>query len=291
MPESGMLLPAALGGLATGGVYALLAAALALIQGKLRLIDFGHAVGLLLGVFGLTFLVLNFGFHPAASLPVAAAFGLAGGLALQRSRTAPPSGGDPLLRWIALVVIAEFSMLQHWGGPPESWQPQSVPALFGFDYQPARAVALFAGLLGCGLLGRIVERMDFGRRVRAPTAAGSPARFASADRTGARGLGIAYACLAAGACLLVPSNAVKLQAVGGFLPIVFAVAALGARGRFRDALSGGLLIGLVEAVGRASLDDDRGLLCVLALGLFLLFGYTDRLFPIRAPQAAEPQSR
>lgn len=292
MPEPGVLLPAALGGLATGGVYALLAAALALIQGKLRLIDLSHAVGLLLGVFGLTFLILNFGFDPVASLPLAATLGLAGGMAVQRGRAAVVRGGsDPLMRWIALLVIAQFAILQNWGGAFSPWEPRSEAALFGFDFQPVRAMALFIGLLGCGLLAQTLERTEFGRRVRAVPAAAAPAGPSSTARIDAPGFGLACACLAAGACLLVPSNGVQMQTVGGFLPITLALAVLGARGHLRDALSGGLLIGLVEAIGRACLGDGPGLLCVAAIALFLLLGHTEGLWRLRAYLDSEPQRR
>jgi branched-subunit amino acid ABC-type transport system permease component len=291
MPEPGVLLPAALGGLAAGGVYALLAAALALIQGKLRLIDFGQAAGLLLGVFGLTFLVLDFGLDPVASLVPAAAVGALAGFVLARFHAAP-TGGDGRFHWIALLVIAEFWALQQGGGGPlGEWRLESHPAAFGFDFQPARALALFSGLLGCGLLAQTIRRTDFGRGVQASVAAGAEAGAPAAEHLAPRAFGLAFACLAAGACLLVPSNGVQVQTVGGFLPIVLALAVLGGRGYLRDALSGGLLIGLVEAVGRACLGDERGLLCVVAVALLLLLGHTDRFFPARAYFPSELQKR
>ncbi len=292
MPESGVLLPAALGGLAAGGVYALLGAALALIQGKLRLIDFGQAVGLLLAVFGLTFLILSFGIDPVVSLPLAAALGLAGGLALQRGHAmAARARGDPLFLAIAFLVIAEFTVLQQWGGTVSPWALESVSIAFGFDFQPVRAIALFAGLLGCGVLAETIVRTDFGRGVQTVVAGGSPGGQTVIERIEVRAFGIAGTCLAVGACLLVPSNGVQVQAVGGFLPIVLALAVLGARGNLRDALSGGLLIGLVESVGRASLGDERGLLCVVAVALVLLLGHTGRLVPAQSYLASELQKR
>jgi branched-chain amino acid transport system permease protein len=292
MPESGALLPAALGGVATGGVYALLAAALALIHGKLRLIDFGHAVGLLLAVFGLTFLILNFGIDPVASLPFAAAVGLAGGVALKRGRAmAARASGDPLFLAIAFLVAVQFTVLQQWGGAVSPWTLVTVSVGFDFEFQPVRAIALFAGLLGCGVLAETIVRTDFGRGVQTVVAGGSPGGQTVIERIEVRAFAIAGICLSVGACLLVPSNGVQVQTVGGFLPIVLALAVLGARGNLRDALSGGLLIGLVESVGRASLGDERGLLCVVAVALALLLGYTGRLVPPQPYLTSELQKR
>lgn len=291
MPEYGVLLPAALGGVATGGVYALLAAALVLIQGKLRLIDFGHAVGLLLAVFGLTFLLLSFGIDPVASLPAAAALGLAGGMALRRGHELAGRGnGDRLFLGIAFLVFVEFMILQQWGGAVNPWKLEAVPAAFGFEFQPLRAIALFSGLLGCGVLAQAILRTEFGRGVRTVVAGGSPGEDAI-RRIRVRAFAIAGICLAVGACLLVPSNGIQVQTAGGFLPVILGLAVLGARGNLRDALTGGVLIGLVESVGRASLGDEQGLLCVVAVALALLLGYTGRLMPQQPYLTSELQKR
>lgn len=284
MPEPAVLLPATLGGLATGGVYALLAAALALVHGKLKLIDFNHALGLLLAAFGLTFLLLDFGFDPVRSLPFAAGLAWVGGNALQRARAADRSG-DPLFAWIVLLVVGAFGLLQAGAAEVSPGKAASVPFVPGFVFDPARALALFAGLLGCGLLAQAIERTDFGRRIRAA------AQDAPVPDIEVRAFGIACAFLAMGACLLVPSNGVQVQAAGGFLPVVLALAVLGARGRLRDALAGGLLVGLVESVGRAWLGDGNGLLLVAAVALAMLLGHTGRLFATRVQLSGGFQKR
>lgn len=284
MPEPGVLLPATLGGLATGGVYALLAAALALIHGKLRLIDFSHALGLLLAVFGLTFLLLDFGLDPVRSLPFAAGLAWVGGNALQRARAAS-RGGDPLFAWVVLLVVGSYGLLQAGAAEVSPGNAASVPFAPGFEFDPARALALFTGLLGCGLLAEAIECTDFGRGVRAAE------QEELVPAMAVRAFGIACAFLAAGACLLVPSNGVQIQAAGGFLPVALALAVLGARGRLRDALAGGLLIGLVESVGRAGLGDGNGLLLVAAVALAMLLGHTGRLFAAQVQLPAELQKR
>jgi branched-chain amino acid transport system permease protein len=282
----------ALGGVAAGGVYALIAAALALIHGKLRLIDVGHSIGLLLGVFGASFLLLNFGIDPLRALPLAAALGLAAGLLLPGAgRPWQGVAGERLMCGIALVVVAQYSVLQWSEAVPQQWSPAAGIDLLGFDFQPARALALCFGLLGCGLLAHVVDRTEFGRGVRALLSGRDVALVLPVATIRARSLGVALACLAAGACLLVPGNGIQVQAEGGFLPVVLALAVLGARGNFRDALSGGLLVGLTEAVARAVLGDERGLLCVAAVALVLLLGRGGQILRAGAYPASRFQRR
>ncbi len=78
--------------------------------------------------------------------------------------------------------------------------------------------------------------------------------------------GIGTACLAVAACLLMPTFYVTPQVGYAFVLIAFTTVVLGGMGSFEGALVGGLVLGVVEALGGLLLGESLG-----QLGIFLIF--------------------
>ena len=72
--------------------------------------------------------------------------------------------------------------------------------------------------------------------------------------------------LGVAACLLLPSYYVTPQVGHGFVLIAFTIVVLGGMGSFVGALLGGLIIGVVEALGGLFFGESLG-----QLGIFLIF--------------------
>ena len=78
--------------------------------------------------------------------------------------------------------------------------------------------------------------------------------------------GIGTACLAAAACLLLPTFYVTPQVGYAFVLVAFTIVVLGGMGSFAGALVGGLLLGVVEALGGLFLGESLG-----QIGIFVIF--------------------
>jgi branched-chain amino acid transport system permease protein len=131
-----------------------------------------------------------------------------------------------------------------------------------------RAVAFFGALAVAGALWLVVARTDLGRAIRAVARERQGARLVGIDveHIYAMTFGIGTASLAVAACLLMPTFYVTPQVGYAFVLIAFTTVVLGGMGSFEGALVGGLVLGVVEALGGLMLGESLG-----QIGIFVIF--------------------
>ncbi len=129
-------------------------------------------------------------------------------------------------------------------------------------------MAFIGALVTAALLWLLMSRTDLGRAIRALAKERKGAQLVgiNADHVFAMSFGLGIACLGVAACLLLPSYYVNPQVGGGFVLIAFTIVVLGGMGSFVGALIGGLIIGVVEALGGLFLGESLG-----QIGIFLIF--------------------
>lgn len=143
-----------------------------------------------------------------------------------------------------------------------------VVEIFG-AFLPLPKVVAFAGaLITAALLWLIMSKTDLGRAIRALAKERKGAQLVGIDveHVFAMSFGLGIACLGVAACLLLPSYYVNPQVGHGFVLIAFTIVVLGGMGSFVGALLGGLIIGVVEALGGLFFGESLG-----QLGIFLIF--------------------
>ncbi|MCB9947821.1 MAG: branched-chain amino acid ABC transporter permease [Rhodospirillaceae bacterium] len=274
MLQLSILAPAVLNGLMTGAVYALIALGLTLIYGVLHIINFAHGALLMLSLFGVYFLNRLAGIDPYVALVIVVPAMFALGYALQRGIIARTSHGkdeNVLLVTLGIALIIENLALFFWRSDTRTID---VPYAFdvvdvGFTFLSVpRLVAFGAAFVVAGLLWLLMSRTDLGRAIRAVAKERQGARVVGIDveHIFAMSFGIGTACVAAAACLLLPTFYVTPQVGNAFVLIAFTVVVLGGMGSFTGALVGGLLIGLVESLGGLFLGETLG-----QIGIFLVF--------------------
>ena len=136
-------------------------------------------------------------------------------------------------------------------------------------FLPLPKVIAFAGaLITAALLWLLMSRTDLGRAIRALAKERKGAKLVGidVDHVFAMSFGLGIACLGVAACLLLPSYYVTPQVGHGFVLIAFTIVVLGGMGSFVGALVGGLIIGVVEALGGLFLGESLG-----QIGIFLIF--------------------
>lgn len=274
MPDSAIIIPSVLNGLTTGGLYALVALGLTLIYGVLHIINFAHGALLMLGLYAVYFLNVQFGIDPYVALLIVPPAMFALGYGLQRGIIGRASHGrdeNILLVTLGLSIIIENLSLFFFRSDTRTIDtPYSfdVVEIFGAFLPYPKVVAFIGALVTAALLWLLMSRTDLGRAIRALAKERKGAQLVgiNADHVFAMSFGLGVACLGVAACLLLPSYYVNPQVGGGFVLIAFTIVVLGGMGSFVGALIGGLIIGVVEALGGLFLGESLG-----QIGIFLIF--------------------
>ncbi|MBU1306017.1 MAG: branched-chain amino acid ABC transporter permease [Alphaproteobacteria bacterium] len=274
MPDSAIIIPSVLNGLTTGALYALVALGLTLIYGVLHIINFAHGALLMLGLYAVYYLNSRFGIDPYVALLIVPPAMFALGYVLQRGIIGRVSHGrdeNILLVTLGISIIIENLALFFFKS-----DTRTVDTPYSFDtveifgaFLPFPKVIAFVGALAtAALLWLLISRTDLGRAIRALAKERKGAQLVGidADHVFAMSFGLGIACLGVAACLLLPSYYVNPQVGGGFVLIAFTIVVLGGMGSFVGALIGGLIVGVVEALGGLFLGESLG-----QIGIFVIF--------------------
>jgi branched-chain amino acid transport system permease protein len=290
MPDPAILIPALLNGLTTGAIYALVALGLTLIYGVLHIINFAHGSLLMVAMYGVFFLHALFGIDPYVALPIMVPLFFIVGYVLQRAVIGPASHGKDeniLLVTLGLAIILDNGALFLW---TSTTRTVDVPYAFSVvDLGVAliavpRLVAFFGALAMAALLWLVMARTDTGKAIRAVARERDGARLVGiqVEHIFAVSFGIGTACLAAAACLLLPTFYVTPQVGYTFVLIAFTTVVLGGMGSFPGALLGGLILGVVEALGGLFFGESLGEIGIYAIFILILLFRPAGLFGARA---------
>ena len=261
-------------GLTLGSIYALVALGYTLVYGILGLINFAHGEVVMVGA--LTALAAS-KFLLAAALPPSVVFVLAFLLAalvcmalsvvIERIAYRPLRNAPrlaPLITAIGVSIILQQLAMMLWGRSYHA-MPQLLPetafALGGVQITVIQIVIIgVAGLTMAALLV-LVNRTRLGRAMRATAENPGIAALMGVDAN--RIIVLAFmigSALAALAGMLVASNyGIAHYNMGFMLGLkAFTAAVLGGIGNLAGAVVGGLLLGVIEALGAGYIGDLTG---------------------------------
>jgi branched-chain amino acid transport system permease protein len=269
-----IILEAAVNGLLTGAVYALIALGLTLVYGVLHIINFAHGALFTAAMFAVWGAHAALGLDPYLAIPLLAPLFYGLGYGLQRLVIGPASHGDDsniLLVTLGLSIAIENALLAAFRS-----DTRTLPGDAAFQVVELGPLLLsrprvigFAAALGVTLLlWLVLTRTDTGRAIRAVAKEKLGARLVGidVDHVYAVTFGIGCACLAVAACLLMPTFYVNPRIGNAFVLVAFTIVVLGGMGSIPGALMGGLLVGVVESLGGLLLGDSLG-----QLGIFVIF--------------------
>ncbi|MGL5999432.1 MAG: branched-chain amino acid ABC transporter permease [Pseudomonas proteolytica] len=262
-----------LNGLLSGSLYALVALGYTMVYGILRIINFAHGdvlmIGALVGLSVIRVLQAAFPQMPPMLLLLAAAMiamafcavlaVVIERVAYRRLRNAPRLA--PLISGIGVSLLLQTVAMLVWTRNPQMF-PQLLPlepieVLAGDATHAAVTNATALTTIGVALslmvgLLLLVERTRFGRAMRA--VAENPQVASLMGINPNRIIVMTFAiggALAALAGIMMASNYGSAHFYMGFLPGIkaFTAAVLGGIGNLKGAMLGGLLLGLIEALG------------------------------------------
>ena len=261
-------------GLTLGSIYALVALGYTLVYGILGLINFAHGEVVMVGA--LTALAAS-KFLLAAALPpyvvfllaflIAALVCMALSVVIERIAYRPLRNAPrlaPLITAIGVSIILQQLAMMLWGRSYHA-MPQLLPetafALVGVQITVIQIVIIgVAGLTMAALLV-LVNRTRLGRAMRATAESPGIAALMGVDAN--RIIMLAFmigSALAALAGMLVASNyGIAHYNMGFMLGLkAFTAAVLGGIGNLAGAVVGGLLLGVIEALGAGYIGDLTG---------------------------------
>jgi branched-chain amino acid transport system permease protein len=285
----GGLLNALVSGLLIGALFALAALGLSLVVGVLRIVNLVHGELVLLGAYAAFLLVQFAGVNALLAAPLAGIVVAALAWPLQQFLIQPVVSQReevPLLTTFALSIILQNLLVYFASADTRSIDSGLVASWYvaGLSVPVLHVVCFCIAMAVCIGVHVLITHTATGRRMRAsaelPMAAaviGVPVRrmyaFTYCLAAGVAGLGGALLALVFS---FTPGTGVEYLLTG------FAVVVLGGLGSIKGTVLGGLLLGVVEALGAAVLGDGYRLLIGLVLILVLLTTRPQGLFGRRA---------
>jgi branched-chain amino acid transport system permease protein len=240
-------------GLASGGIYALLALALVIIHRSTGVINFAQGEMATLSTYIAWTLTVNHGwsYWPAFVATLAISFG--GGVGIHRVVIRPVERGSVLrivIVTIGLLVAINGFVIWYWGG-----EPQQLQSPFGTDTYDVGGVVVAAHDIGTiavalgivFLLWLLFQFTKVGLALRAAAVNPEEARLVGVRVTWmlALGWGLAATLGAVAGMLTAPTVGLDPQMMQAVLIYAFAAAVLGGIDSPIGAVVGGLLLGVL----------------------------------------------
>ena len=273
-----ILLQQIVNGLVLGSIYALIALGYTMVYGILGIINFAHGEVLMVGAMvSLTLITLimqlPLGLPSWAMLLIvllgamavcAALSFLIERFAYRPLRNAPRLA--PLISAIGVSVLLQTLAMMIWSRNPLTY-PQLLPStpidLFGSGatVTAKEIMIILSSFIVMGLLLLIVHKTRLGRAMRATAEQPNIAALMGVNPN--RVISITFmlgGSLAALAGVMMATNYGNAHFAMGFIPGLkaFTAAVLGGIGNIQGAMLGGLLLGLIEALGAGYIGDWTG---------------------------------
>lgn len=267
-----------LNGLVLGSIYALIALGYTMVYGVLGIINFAHGEVLMFGALIALVVIKNLlAFFPTIPLwlilVVALLVAMSGcavlsfyieKIAYRPLRNAPRL--VPLISAIGMSILLQTIAMIIWGRTPLNF-PQLLPeqslAIFGTGalVTVKELIIMLTALIVMVALLFLVKKTRFGRAIRATAENPQVAGLMGVNTTRV----ISYTfilggALAALAGVMIASNYGSAHFYMGFMPGLkaFTAAVLGGIGNIPGAMLGGLLLGLIEALGAGYIGTLSG---------------------------------
>ncbi len=252
----GLFLQQVFNGIMLGSTYAIVALGLTLVFGILNIPNFAHGHLYMLGAYISFTLITLFGFGYWAAL-IASTIGLGlVGVVMERVVYRPLRDQPHINSFISAIgalMILENGVMAIWG--PEGQRiPDPYPnpiVLFGITMTLQRLLLILITLALIALLQLFLKKTTLGSTIEAVAQDREGAMLVgiSVNRVSSMTFAISTATAATAACLVAPIFIIS-PSMGALLGMkAFIICILGGLGSVPGAIFGGLMLGMIEALG------------------------------------------
>ncbi|MGA2517533.1 MAG: branched-chain amino acid ABC transporter permease [Thermodesulfobacteriota bacterium] len=257
-----LLLQQLFNGIMLGSTYAIVALGLTLVYGILQIPNFAHGHMYMLGAYVCLFLmgVLGFGYWPAL-IAVAVIMSVAGvvleGLAYTPLINQPPMSS--FISALGALIVLENGVIALWG-PQGQRIPNPYPDIFdvfGVTMSVQRVLVIGIGFLLIVLVQVFIKKTKVGSTIEAVAQNPEGAKLVGINvkRVSSLTFAISTGLAALAACLVAPIFILS-PSMGALLGMkAFVIVILGGLGSVPGAIVGGLILGLIEALGGGYLSS------------------------------------
>lgn len=283
LPPPGVLIQVTVGGVLTGGVYALMASGLTLIFGVMRVINIAHGAFLVFSAYIAYWLFTLFGLDPMLSIFLIAPLFFVVGVFIQRyllSRVRQEPGLLVLVTF-ALAIMLEGVMGALWRTTGRTVRTAYADEVIRFALADltirmpiVRLVGFAAAVVALSLLYLLLIRSDLGRAIRATIQNPDAAQLVGVNvaRVKALTFGAGLSTVAVGGAvfsLIWTFNAASHEV---WISKMLAIVVLGGMGSLPGALIGALIIGVAESIAAVTITTYLSpIVSYLILFLTLIF--------------------
>ena len=248
-------------GLITGGVYALVALGLNLQYGLMRILNIAHGEFLMVGAFLTWLMQTHFGLSPLLMVPVSFALLMGVGLIVHRLWFRPLTATSPnldvfeargLMVCFGLMFLVQNFASLIWGGDLRGYDYLTQPvAIGGAQFAVNKLVVFGLALFFSGALIVLLRTTLLGKGVRALMQSPTGAQLVGINTKRLHPLmfGIGLGLSGVAGCLLSMTYAITPSMGEPYTVTALIVITLGGFGSMSGALAGGLLLGVIEALG------------------------------------------
>jgi branched-chain amino acid transport system permease protein len=248
-------------GLITGGIYALVALGLNLQYGLMRILNIAHGEFLMLGAFLTWMMQSSFGWNPLLMVPVSFAILMGLGIVIhwlcfrRLSATSPNLEvfeARGLMVAFGLMFLVQNTVNWIWGGDLRGYEFLTDPIKIGTSqFAPNKLLVFFLALIFAGALIVLLRMTLLGKGVRAlmQSPVGAQLMGINTKRLHPMMFGLGLGLSGVAGCLLSMAYTISPSMGEPYTVTALIVITLGGFGSMGGALAGGLLLGVVEAIG------------------------------------------
>jgi len=251
-------------GILTGGVYALVAIGLTMIFGVMHIINFAHGSFMMLGMYASYFMFTYLGVDPYISILLIMPLFFLMGFLIQNSviqKVIHYPGETILLLTMGIMLIIDNMALAIWSPNYRTITTSYGSFAFhamGFKVNLTRLIAFVLAILMGALLYLLLRKTYLGKAIRAVSQEkeGALAVGINSNRIFCIAFGIGTACVAAAGVIIAPFLWISPNIGFHYVILAFVTVVLGGMGNFIGAIFGGLIIGVMEALGASFLPGS-----------------------------------
>lgn len=281
------------GGLITGGIYALVAIGLNLQYGLMRIMNISHGEFLMLGAFLTWWAHTVLGISPLLFMPVAFALLMALGMAVHwlcfrqvaaRAPNVDVFEARSLMVGFGLMFFVQNTALLVWGGDLRGYDYLAAPVQLGEMRFTANKLVLFGVALALSLvLIALLKLTLLGKAVRALMQSPTGAQLVGINTRRLHPLmfGIGLGLSGVAGALLSMTYEISPSMGEPYTVTALIVITLGGFGSIAGSLVGGLLLGVVEALGMHYTSPSLKMLLSYAVFIGVLIWRPNGLFSRR----------
>ena len=284
-------------GLITGGIYALVALGLNLQYGLMRILNIAHGEFLMLGAYLTWMMQSSFGWTPLLMVPVSFAVLMMLGVLIhwtcfrRLSQTSPNIDifeARGLMLAFGLMFLLQNLVSLVWGGDLRGYDFMTEPVKIGPSQFAANKLLVFALALSfCLGLIALLRMTLLGKGVRALMQSPIGAQLVGIDTQKLHPMmfGVGLGLSGVAGCLLSMAYTISPSMGEPYTVTALIVITLGGFGSMAGALAGGLLLGLVEAVGMHYTNPSLKALLSYAVFIGVLLLRPEGLFTRKSRKA------